>query len=231
MVSDSMYRYLIVEDSKIIREETAAYIVEKSDGNIIVDEASDGYTALDLVNNNKYDLVILDIMLPGISGFDLCRTIRRDNICPIIFLTALIGDDNLLMGYSLGADDYITKPFSLVELYAKSEALVKRYKGNIIPQKLKVDDITLDPATMQVFVGQREAEITAKEYSILKLLMENENVVFSRDALISRLWDMSFDGVNRVVDTQIKNLRKKLGASGKNIVTVIGGGYKISSRK
>lgn len=226
-----MSKYLLVEDSKIIREETALYFAEKSEGRITVDEAADGLIALELLAKNDYDLVILDIMLPGVSGFDLCRKIRRDNICPVIFLTALIGEENLLTGYSLGADDYITKPFSLVELYAKAEALVKRYKGDILPRKLEIDNISINLATMQVYVGPVEIETTYKEYSLLKLLMENPNVVFSRNALIARLWDRNFDGDPRVVDTQIKNLRKKLGPSGKNIVTVIGGGYKITSLK
>lgn len=223
------YRYLVVEDSEKIRRITVDSFVEKGNGAIVVDEAEDGLKALDLIKRNDYDLVILDIMLPGVSGFEVCREIRKRSICPIIFVTALNSVDNLLKGYELGGDDYVTKPFLFKELFAKSEAIVKRYRGNIVPQKLVVDSIELFPNTMQVFVDGNEVNLSPKEYFILKLLMENKGHVFSRNALIDKCWDIGFDGGNRVVDTQIKKLRKNLGSSGKNIVTVIGGGYKIVS--
>lgn len=223
-------KYLIVEDSDKIREGVCEYFVNKSQGQIVIDQAPTGTDGIRFVNSNEYDLVLLDIMLPGMSGFDICKALRRKSNCPVIFLTSLGSEDNILRGYELGADDYVVKPFSVKELYCKAEAMVKRYKSadSIEESKtLKVGDIELNARTMEVFVNGAEVELSPKEYFILKFLMENRGKVFSRGVLIDNVWEYDFDGTDRVVDSQIKKLRKSLGESGKQIVTVFGRGYKI----
>lgn len=223
-----MLQFLIVEDSQQLREALVDFFTTKSAGNIVFDVASEGYAAMELIKSKKYDLVLLDIMLPGISGFEICKEIRKNSICPIIFMTALGSEASILKGYELGADDYVTKPFSLKELYAKCQAIVARYKGYSNVKSLVVGKIELNPITMQVYSDGKEVELPPKEYFMLKLLMENEGKVFSRNTMIDKVWDIDFDGSDRVVDTHIKILRKLLGDAGKQIATIVGGGYKIT---
>lgn len=220
-------KYLIVEDSAKIREGVCEYFEIRSEGRIIVDQAATGTEGLRLIRENSYNLVILDIMLPGASGFDICKTLRLTSDCPVFFLTSLGLEDSILHGYELGADDYIVKPFSVKELFAKAEACVRRYAGTNKSSILKVGEIELNTHTMQVFVNGEEIVPAPKEYFLLKLLMENPGQVFTRDSLIDKVWEYDFEGTDRVVDSQIKKLRKDLGQSGKRIVTVFGRGYKI----
>lgn len=221
------FKYLIVEDSSKIREGICQFFDLKSQGQISIDQAATGNEGMTLIRNNKYDLVILDIMLPGVSGFELCKEVRKINNCPVFFLTSLGSEDSILKGYELGADDYIVKPFNLKELYAKTEAMVKRYRGNKDFETLRIDELELNTYTMQVFVDGKEVELSPKEYFLLKLLMENREKVFSRSDLIDRVWEYDFVGTDRVVDNQIKKLRKNLGSAGKHIITSFGHGYKI----
>lgn len=221
-------KYLVVEDTKIIREGIVEFFEIKSEGAITIDQAGTGDEALKLLLTNSYDLIILDIMLPGVSGFDICKKVRSKSDCPIIFVTALGNEENILKGYELGGDDYVVKPFNVKELYAKCDAMVKRYCGRKDVKILKHNSIELNTFSMEVFVDGIEVNLTPKEYFILKLLMENPSMVFSRDALVDRIWETGFEGGDRVVDNQIKKLRKNLGPAGKCIVTVFGRGYKIN---
>lgn len=221
------FKYLIVEDSVKIREGICEFFEQKSQGQISIDQAGTGKEGMEFVRNNTYDLVILDIMLPGISGFDLCKEVRKSSNCPVFFLTSLGSESSILKGYELGADDYIVKPFNVKELYAKTEAMVKRCRGDKDFQTVKIDELELNTYTMQVFVDGKEVELSPKEYFLLKLLMENREKVFSRSDLIDRVWEYDFDGTDRVVDNQIKKLRKSLGSAGKHIITSFGRGYKI----
>lgn len=221
-------KYLVVEDTKIIREGIVEFFEIKSEGAITIDQAGTGDEALMLLLTNSYDLIILDIMLPGVSGFDICKKVRSKSDCPIIFVTALGNEENILKGYELGGDDYVVKPFNVKELYAKCDAMVKRYCGRKDVKILKHNSIELNTFSMEVFVDGIEVNLTPKEYFILKLLMENPSMVFSRDALLDRIWETGFEGGDRVVDNQIKKLRKNLGPAGKCIVTVFGRGYKIN---
>lgn len=221
-----IHKYLIVEDSTKIREGVCEYFEMMSQGSIMMNQAATGTEGLAKIKENKYDLVILDIMLPGASGFDICKELRKTSNCPVFFLTALGNEDNILKGYEIGGDDYIVKPFSVKELYCKAEALVRRMKSQEV-KSIKMDELELNPFTMQVFVNGVEIELPPKEYFILKLLMENKGQVFSRESIINRVWEYDFDGTDRVVDSQIKKLRKNLGESGKRIVTLFGRGYKI----
>ena len=223
------FRLLAVEDSAQIREMISDYFASKDEVIFELDFACDGDTGLEKVYENEYDLVLLDIMLPGASGFDICKYLRSDSTCPIIFMTALGSENDILHGYDLGADDYIVKPFSLAALYAKCTALVKRAKGMILTQNKTVcGKIELDPIKMSVSVSGKEIDLAPKEYFLLKLLMDNKGRVLSRETLITKVWGYDFDGEERVVDNHIKKLRKALGSESKRVKTVFGGGYKLT---
>ena len=221
-----MARVLIVEDSAQIREAVTDFFVERSNGAFIVDAAPDGTEGLKAVTDKEYDIVILDIMLPGPSGYDICRKLREKSDCPIVFLTALGTEDNILLGYEMGADEYITKPFSLMILYTKCLVLLDRKVKRQQERVLESGDIKLYPSRMQVIAGGKEVELAYKEYFLLKALLENKGHVLSRQKLLDLVWGTDYFGNDRVVDTHIKNIRHKLGASGNRIRTVIGCGYK-----
>lgn len=223
-----MVRLLIVEDSTQLRELVAAYFAK--DGTWAVDSAKDGYEGLKLVEKNDYDIAILDIMLPGPSGFDICKILRRKSRCPIVFLTALGTEDNILKGYEIGADEYMVKPFSLKVLYAKCLALLSRsMEGKSEETVLVCGPIRIFPARIQVICEGEDVELPPKEYFLLKVLMENQGHVLGREKLLDLVWGADFEGSDRVVDNHIKKLRKALGSHGNSIKTVIGGGYKIMS--
>ena len=221
-----MARILIVEDSAQIREAVTDFFVERSNGAFAVEAAADGDEGLAAVRENEYDIVILDIMLPGASGYDICRKLREKSDCPIIFLTALGTEDNILLGYEMGADEYMTKPFSLMILYTKCLVLLDRKVKKEKERVLESGDIKLYPSRMQVFAGSKEVELAFKEYFLLKALLENKGHVLSRQKLLDLVWGTDYFGNDRVVDTHIKNIRHKLGPSGNQIKTVIGSGYK-----
>lgn len=225
------YNILVVEDSAQIRETIGDFFAAKSGGTMQLSFAEDGDRGLDMLYEHEYDLVLLDIMLPGASGFELCRELRANSGCPIIFLTALGTESDILHGYELGADDYVVKPFSLAALYAKALALIKRSKGMVRgAQTLTCAGITLDPVTMQVRAGGTEVRLAPKEYFLLKLLLDNKENVISRDTILTKLWGCDFEGDERVVDNHIKKLRKALGRESGAIKTVFGGGYKITDK-
>ena len=157
-----MARILIVEDSAQIREAVTDFFVERSNGAFAVEAAADGDEGLAAVRENEYDIVILDIMLPGASGYDICRKLREKCDCPIIFLTALGTEDNILLGYEMGADEYMTKPFSLMILYTKCLVLLDRKVKKEKERVLESGDIKLYPSRMLVFAGSQEVELAYK---------------------------------------------------------------------
>ena len=221
-----MARILIVEDN----EELLALVSDffRSKGSFDVDTAPDGNRALSLISEQEYDIAILDIMLPGTNGFEVCKALRGESRCPIVFLTALGNEDNILRGYEIGADEYMVKPFSLKVLYAKCLALLNRTEAEIHKELvLECGDIKLYPLRMEVEAGGRKVTLAPKEYFLLKVLMENKGIVLGRDKLLDLVWGLGFDGSDRVVDSHIKKLRRALGDSGDAIRTVIGGGYKV----
>lgn len=225
------FNILMVEDDRQICEVVGDFFAGKSGGELELSFAADGDRAMEMLYETEYDLVLLDVMLPKVSGFEICRYIRSGSICPIIFVTARGRQEDVLMGYELGADDYVVKPFSVAELYAKVNALLKRSKGMVIAKEINCGQIFLNPLTLQVFVGEEHMEVSlpAKEYHLLKVLMEHEGELVSRDFLLTRIWGYDFDGNERVVDNHIKKLRKALGEQGRQIQTVFGRGYRMNS--
>ena len=181
----------------------------------------------DLFFDNQIDLVLLDIMLPGMSGFEICRELRKNSTVPIIFITAKGLEEDILYGYSCGCDDYIVKPFSFNQLNAKMMALLKRSKGMIIEDRLVCGDIVLDPVHLTVFAKGEMVELAPKEFALLKHLMENKNIVLSRDTLLTKIWGYDYGGSDRVVDNHIKKLRKALLSSGAQIKTKFKNGYSM----
>ncbi|MBO4579909.1 MAG: response regulator transcription factor [Clostridiales bacterium] len=222
-----MTKLLIVEDTFQIREAVTDFFEQKSAGAFQIDCACDGDEGMRAVTDNDYDLVILDIMLPGPSGFEICRKLRQKSDCPIVFLTALGTEDNILSGYEMGADEYMVKPFSLKVLYTKCLVLLDRAgKRKQEERVLESGQIKLYPSRMQVFVGEDEIDLAPKEYFLLKALLENKGHVLGRSKLLDLVWGLDFFGSDRVVDSHIKKVRHKLGPAGDQIKTVIGGGYK-----
>lgn len=218
-------KILIVEDESKLREVLCDYFRNKGDKPF---EASNGNEALDLAMTNEFDAILLDIMMPGLDGFSVCRALRKNNNIPIIFLTALSDEEDKLFGYELGADDYVTKTFSMSLLYAKTMALIKRSRGNMITEdKLEAAEIILELSSQKVFIGKDEILLTPKEYTLLRCLMQNKNMVLSREQLLVKCWGYDYDGEARAVDTHIKRLREKLGDYADCIKTVIKAGYRL----
>ena len=222
------FRLLIVEDSPELLEAAGDFFREEGSGLWEVVTASDGNDALAKVNGESFDLMILDIMLPGASGFDICRAAREKSDCPIIFVTALGSENNILKGYETGCDDYVVKPFSLRHLYAKSLALLKRAKKSDAGDILRCGTISLNKNTMLVTVEGREVAINAREYFLLVYLLENKGAVLTRKAILDHVWGDDLDVSDRVVDNTIRRLRESLGSASGQIKTAIGRGYRIT---
>ncbi len=222
-------RVLIIEDqenlAKLIKTglETEGFAVD------CVHEGVVGQSRMELYHDD-YDIVILDLMLPDKDGMTICKEVRAKNITtPILMLTARDGEADIVQGLNSGADDYVVKPFSFKILLARMHALLRRPKP-VIPVLLKTREITLNPLTKKVFVRDREARLTLKEFSLLEYLMRHPNQVMNREQIISNLWDFAYDSFSNIVDVHITNLRKKIGdRDGKILQTVYGIGYKINS--
>ena len=220
-------RVLIVEDEAKLREVLCDYF--RSKGEIPV-EAADGLQALELAEEQEFDAVLLDIMMPGLDGLSVCRALRKSSDVPIIFLTALSDEDDKLLGYELGADDYVTKPFTMSVLYAKTAALIKRSRGSMLSgDRLEGAGISIWLSTRQVYAGGKEIALTPKEYALIVCLLRNRNVVMSREQLLVKCWGYDYEGESRAVDTHIKRLREKLGDHAGCIKTVIKAGYKLEA--
>ena len=218
-------RILIVEDEAKLREVLCDYFCSKGDLPVA---ANNGTDALRLIDENTFDAVLLDIMMPELDGLAVCREVRKTNDVPIIFLTALSDEEDKLLGYASGADDYVTKPFSMSVLYAKTLALIKRNQRNVLAgDRMEVSGITLEISTRRVFIGRKEIALTPKEYALLRCLMQNKNLVMSREQLLGKCWGYDYEGEARAVDTHIKRLREKLGKHSQCIKTVIKAGYRL----
>jgi DNA-binding response OmpR family regulator len=223
-------RILIVDDEDRIREMLREYL---SPEGYIIDDASDGIEALDLFKKYNYSLVILDIMMPKLDGWTVCREIRRASQVPVIMLSARGEEYDKLFGFELGVDDYLVKPFSPKELLARMKAIIRRSQSGdqIANQKNKVqyEGLSIDFDSRNVFVDGKQISLTPKEYELLSFFSRNPNKVFSRDQLLNEVWGYDFFGDHRTVDTHIKMLRESLGEYRKFIITVWGTGYKFET--
>ena len=218
-----MANILIVEDDRALGDIIADYMRR---GGHACFAAADGIDALAMLKDHPMDLMILDVMMPHLDGFSVCRMARETSSLPIIMLTARSGEEDKLRGYDYGADDYMTKPFSPRVLLAKVNALLRRScaasSGAITAGK-----IMLHPNAHKVYLDGQEISLTHKEYELLAFLMANPGQIFSREQLLSRVWGYDFEGTTRTVDTHVKTLRQKLGDEGRHIVTLIRSGYKF----
>lgn len=218
-----MANILIVEDEKKIQDIIVAYM--KRGGHTCF-TADDGVEALLLLKNNPMEIMILDLMMPHLDGFSVCKLVREMSAIPIVILTAKSGEEDKLKGYAYGADDYMTKPFSPRVLLAKVNALLRRFSVNA-PVSVTAGKITIVPSAHDVYVDGQEITLTHKEYELLSFFMSNPNQIFSREQLLNRIWGYDYEGNTRTVDTHVKTLRQKLGSEGKQIVTLIRSGYKF----
>lgn len=222
-----MAKILIVEDDLDIQELLQNFLQEAG---YEVSIANDGVEAVSLFSTAHYDLILLDVMLPKIDGFTVCELIRKQSQIPIIMLTALSGEKEQIKGLDLQVDDYITKPFSMPVLVRKIAAVLRR--SNMIPnqehQTISYDNLILDFDSYEATVDGISYELTQREFEVLRELLLNQGRVLTRHNLLAKLWKYDFYGDERVVDTHIKNLRKKLGID--FIQTIRGVGYKIDKQ-
>lgn len=218
---------LVEDDQKIL---TFVKIgLESND--CMVDVAFDSAIGERLALSRKYDVMILDVVIPGISGFELCKKIRNQNIqTPVIMLTSLDSEEDKLMGFDCGADDYLTKPFNFKELLARIKSLNRRNRETIVNPVLKIADLELDSASRTVRRASREIDLTATEYKILELLLNGKGKVFDRFLIAEKIWGFSFNSGTNVIDVHINSLRKKIDKNftQKLIHTKKGFGYLIS---
>ena len=218
-----MPNILIVEDEKTMQDIIADYMGK---GGHTCFTADDGIDALVTLKDHPMDLMILDVMMPHLDGFSVCKMAREMSNMPIIMLTAKGAEEDKLKGYDYGADDYMTKPFSPKVLLAKVNALLRR-SSPASAGSISAGKILLQPNAHKVYLDGQEIILTHKEYALLSFLMANPGQVFSREQLLNRVWGYDFQGTTRTVDTHIKTLRQKLGDEGRHIVTLIRSGYKF----
>jgi two-component system OmpR family response regulator/two-component system alkaline phosphatase synthesis response regulator PhoP len=228
---------LVVEDEANIRELVTLHLRLEQ---LTAVEAADGTTALELARTRRFDLVILDLMLPGLDGVTVCRAIRRDSVnanTPVLMLTARREEADKVLGLDSGADDYLTKPFGVRELMARVRALLRRgpvrqtTTGEEGAPPITYRHLAIDPARRRVLVGSREAELTTNEFQMLYVLLSNPGIVFSRDTLLRRVWKDQRYVTVRSVDTLVKRLRRKIEenpAEPALILTVWGAGYRAA---
>ncbi len=221
-------RVLVVDDEKLIVK-GIRFSLEQDD--MKVDCAYDGEEALQLARENTYDMILLDIMLPKLDGFEVCRQIREFSDVPIIMLTAKGDDMDKILGLDYGADDYITKPFNILEVKARIKAILRRIgrKDASADEKLLIKrDMKIDCESRRVFIADREVNLTAKEFDLLELLAKNPNKVYSRENLLNMVWGYEYPGDARTVDVHIRRLREKIEAhpsDPKYVYTKWGVGY------
>ena len=229
-----MYKILVVDDEEMIRRLIAKYAVFEGH---TVTEAKDGMEAVKLCREEKFDIMIIDIMMPELDGFSACREIRKFSSIPIIMLSARGEEYDKINGFELGIDDYVVKPFSPKELMLRVDAVMKRTSGrmdNRAPEEPKNEIVSFadgglkaDLTARIVYVDGERVEMTPKEYDLLFYLVKNKNIALTRNKLLEEVWGYDFFGDDRTIDTHIKMLRNNLGPYRKFIVTLRGMGYKF----
>ncbi|MBO4460923.1 MAG: response regulator transcription factor [Clostridiales bacterium] len=222
-----MKKILVVEDEPDIRQLLASYLV--SDG-YKVTEAEDGVSAIEQFSKDKFDLVILDILIPKIDGYGVCEVVKKQSDVPVIFLSALGDENSMVKGYDSMADDYVTKPFSMPVFLKKVKAVLRRNEKISSEEQTKVcyGNITMVPDTMEVTVGDSKVELTSREFDILLTLIKNPGRIYTREILLEMLWDYNSLVDERIVDSHVKNLRHKVGEG--VIETVRGRGYRVAQK-
>ena len=219
-------KILVVDDEEKMRNGIKIFLSKEG---YIIDEACNGKEALEKINYESYNLILLDVMMPEIDGWTVCRKIREDSNTPIILLTARGEEYDKLFGFELGADDYLIKPFSLKEMSARIKAVLRRSKVNNenYRQVIKLEALEIKTLSKQVFLNEEEIFLTPREYELLMFLAHNSQIVFTREQLLNRVWGYDFVGDARTVDTHVKQLRDKIGKYKNYIQTVWGTGYKF----
>lgn len=214
---------LIIEDEKQIQNVLKAFL---EDAGYQITLADDGMEGIAAFHRAAYDLVLLDIMMPKLDGYTVCEMIRKEGSTPVILLTALDDEESQMKGFDLLADDYITKPFSMPLVMRRIEAVLRRTQNMQEDSSILVyREIQLDTKNYKVFVAGSEVVLTAREFEILRLLMENKGCVFTREQLLDLIWNYSYMGDDKIINTHIKNIHKKLGVE--CIETIRGVGYRI----
>lgn len=220
-------KILLIDDEPQITEICRDYL-KAANYDVVI--AHDGAIGLALARREKPDLIVLDLMLPEMDGFDVCRALRREGNIPIIMLTARVEETDKLIGLELGADDYITKPFSPRELVARVRVVLRRAANTPESDVIRVGDVALDRAHFEIHLADRTIALTATEFEILATLMSQPGRIFSRSQLLTAAHGITFESLERAIDSHIRNLRRKL-EPGEFIVTVHGVGYKFEEDK
>ena len=219
-----MAKLLIVDDDIRLRKLVRTYgEVEHYE----CEEAADGLSALEKLQDSDFDLVILDVMMPGLDGFETLERIRKTSEIPVIMLTARSEEYDKLTGFGLGVDDYVSKPFSPKILVARIEAILRRRNGVATGEILEADGIRVDKDAHEVTVDGKPVDLSNKEFELLTYFMENKGIALSREKILNNVWNYDYFGDARTIDTHVKKLRSKLGPKGDNIKTIWGMGYKL----
>ncbi len=223
-----MKKVLVVDDEKLIVK-GLRFSLEQDD--MEVDTAYDGEEAINKAREKEYDIILLDIMLPKYTGLEVCQMIREFSDVPIIMLTAKGEDMDKIMGLEYGADDYITKPYNILELKARIKAILRRNQKEAKPSVdetvMIYKEMRIDTESRSLYINDKEINLTAREFNLLELMAKHPGKVYSREALLKEAWGSKFPGDERTVDVHIRTLRSKLGSCGELIRTVRGVGYKI----
>ena len=227
-----MYRILVVDDEENIREVIKEYA--EFEGHQ-VSEACDGMQAIEMVKNNDYDIIIMDVMMPRLDGYSACKEIRKIKQIPVLMLSARGEEYDKLFGFEIGIDDYVVKPFSPKEVMARVNAIVKRNQGAKqapaapAPETVKFGGLEINFTSRDVYIDGVKANLTPKEYDLLFYLVRNKNIALTRNKLLEEVWGYDFFGDDRTIDTHIKMLRNNLGPYRNYIVTLRGMGYKLEA--
>ena len=227
-----MYRILVVDDEENIREVIKEYA--EFEGHQ-VSEACDGMQAIEMVKNNDYDIIIMDVMMPRLDGYSACKEIRKIKQIPVLMRSARGEEYDKLFGFEIGIDDYVVKPFSPKEVMARVNAIVKRNQGAKqapaapAPETVKFGGLEINFTSRDVYIDGVKANLTPKEYDLLFYLVRNKNIALTRNKLLEEVWGYDFFGDDRTIDTHIKMLRNNLGPYRNYIVTLRGMGYKFEA--
>lgn len=219
-------KILICDDEVLIRDVIKEYLIMD---NYEVMEASNGIEAIDAVNNNNIDLVVMDIMMPKMDGYQAIKEIKKIKDVPFIVLSARSEEFDKLIGFDIGIDDYVTKPFSPKELIARIKAVTKRTQNELVTYQYQT--LILNDSAHEVTIDDKTVFLTPKEYDLLKYLFQNKNIALSRETILSNVWGYDFFGDERTVDTHVKTLRNNLGKYRDLIKTIRGMGYKLETRE